>query len=101
MNEEANIVAVIDMLVYDYEILSMLTLEAIIGITLFKVRILGNVLRNSHKNFSDIMRCLLTIPFSGIETIYRLFQNVIGITYISYNIYRNRCYCYAKSPDLQ
>lgn len=41
------------MLAYDYGILSMITLEEVIGIALFKVKMMGNISRHSHKNYSD------------------------------------------------
>lgn len=88
------------MLTYDYEILNMLTLEEAIGIALFKVKLMANILRNSYKNYSNIMRCLFTTLPPVMKTVHCLLQKMTGIIHISYDICRNECYCYAKSSDL-
>lgn len=75
-----------DILAYDYEILSIFIFEEVIGIALFKVIMLGNLSRNFHKNYSNIMHCLLTMLLPGMETVHCLLQKVIGITHISYDI---------------
>ncbi len=99
-DKEANIIAIADIFTYNYQILNMLILDEVIKIALFKIKMLGNMLRNSHKNCSNIICSLLTICPSSMETIYHLLQKLIGITYIFYDICKNGCYCYAKSPSL-
>lgn len=79
-DKEADIVAVADMLAYDYRILSMITFEEAIRIALFKVKMMGNVSCHSHKNYSDILRSLLSTPPPSMEIIHHLLQKITGIT---------------------
>lgn len=83
-DKKADIIAIADIFAYNYEILSIFILDEAIEIALFKVKILENILHNSHKDYSDIICSLLTTLPPSIKTICCLLQKLTGMTHISY-----------------
>src|SRR3954465_684556 len=73
---------------------SLLSLQELTSLALYKAKCFNNITRDGHKAYCDIFTATNPEPPLDIRTIERLLQRSTGIAHVRYDCCKNNCVCF-------